>query len=105
VLDADIRGFFDAIDHERLVKLIEHRVADRRVVRLIRKWLNAGVLVEGEWTRSEKGTPQGGVMTPPTQRITRPGIASRTGDRMPNHDALGPYEHLSDQEANNTLAV
>ena len=67
VLDADIRGFFDAIDHERLVKFIEHRVADRRVVRLIQKWLNAGVLVDGEWTRSKKGTPQGGVMTPPTQ--------------------------------------
>jgi RNA-directed DNA polymerase len=64
VLDADIRGFFDAIDHDRLVKLVEHRVADRRVVRLIRKWLNAGVLVDGEWTRSEKGTPQGGGISP-----------------------------------------
>jgi len=64
VLDADIRGYFDAIDHDRLVKFIERRVADRRVVRLIRKWLNAGVLVDGEWTRSEKGTPQGGVISP-----------------------------------------
>jgi RNA-directed DNA polymerase len=64
VLDADIRGFFDAIDHERLVKLVGHRVADRRVVRLIQKWLNAGVLVDGEWTRSEKGTPQGGGISP-----------------------------------------
>lgn len=64
VLDADIRGFFDAIDHEMLVKLVEHRVADRRVVRLIRKWLSAGVLVDGEWTRSEKGTPQGGGISP-----------------------------------------
>ncbi len=64
VLDADIRGFFDAIDHECLVKLIEHRIADRRVVRLIQKWLNAGVLVDGEWTRSEVGTPQGGGISP-----------------------------------------
>jgi group II intron reverse transcriptase/maturase len=64
VLDADIRGFFDAIDHERLVKFIEHRVADRRVVRLIWKWLNAGVLVDGERTRNERGTPQGGVISP-----------------------------------------
>ena len=64
VLDADIRGFFDAIDHDRLVKFIEHRVADRRVVRLIQKWLNAGVLVDGERRRSEKGTPQGGVISP-----------------------------------------
>ena len=64
VLDADIRGFFDAIDHELLVKLIELRIADRRVVRLIQKWLNAGVLVDGEWTRSERGTPQGGGISP-----------------------------------------
>jgi group II intron reverse transcriptase/maturase len=64
VLDADIRGFFDAIDHECLVKLIEHRIADRRVVRLIQKWLNAGVLEDGEWTRSEVGTPQGGGISP-----------------------------------------
>ena len=64
VLDADIRGFFDAIDHGCLAKFIEHRVADRRVLRLIRKWLNAGVLVDGERTHSEKGTPQGGVISP-----------------------------------------
>ena len=64
VLDADIRGFFDAIDHECLVKLIEHRIADRRVVRLIQKWLNAGVLEDGEWTRSDVGTPQGGGISP-----------------------------------------
>ena len=64
VLDADIRGFFDAIDHECLVKFVERRVADQRVVRLIWKWLNAGVLEDGERTRSEKGTPQGGVISP-----------------------------------------
>ena len=64
VLDADIRGFFDAIDHDCLVKLIERRIADRRVVRLIQKWLNAGVLEDGEWTRSEVGTPQGGGISP-----------------------------------------
>jgi len=64
VLDADIRGFFDAIDHDCLVKLIEHRIADRRVVRLIQKWLNAGVLEDGEWTRSDVGTPQGGGISP-----------------------------------------
>jgi RNA-directed DNA polymerase len=64
VFDADVRGFFDAIGHERLVKLIEHRIADRRVVRLIQKWLNAGVLEDGEWTWSEMGTPQGGGISP-----------------------------------------
>jgi group II intron reverse transcriptase/maturase len=64
VLDADIRGFFDAIDHGWLVKFIEHRIADRRVVRLIQKWLNAGVLEDGVRTRSEEGTPQGGSISP-----------------------------------------
>jgi len=64
VLDADIRGFFDAIDHGWLVKFIEHRIADRRVVRLIQKWLNAGVLEDGMRTRSEEGTPQGGSVSP-----------------------------------------
>jgi group II intron reverse transcriptase/maturase len=64
VLDADIRGYFDAIDHGWLVKFVEHRVADRRVVRLIQKWLNAGVLEDGKRTRSEQGTPQGGSASP-----------------------------------------
>ena len=64
VLDADIRGFFDAIDHGWLVKFVEHRIADRRVVRLIQKWLNAGVLENGVRTRSEQGTPQGGSASP-----------------------------------------
>jgi len=64
VLDADIRGFFDAIDHEWMVKFIEHRIADQRVVRLIQKWLNAGVLEDGKRTRSEEGTPQGGSASP-----------------------------------------
>jgi group II intron reverse transcriptase/maturase len=64
VLDADIRGFFDAIDHGWLVKFVEHRIADRRVVRLIQKWLSAGVLADGTRTRSEQGTPQGGSASP-----------------------------------------
>src|SRR6058998_3295746 len=64
VLDADIRGFFDTLDHGWLVKFVEHRVADRRVGRLIQKWLNAGVLEEGTRTRSEVGTVQGGSISP-----------------------------------------
>ncbi len=64
VLDVDIRGFFDAIDHGWLVKFVEHRIADRRVVRLIQKWLNAGVLEEGKRIRVEEGTPQGGSASP-----------------------------------------
>jgi group II intron reverse transcriptase/maturase len=64
VLDADIRGYFDAIDHECLVKFIELRIADRRVVRLIQKWLKAGVLEDGKRMRSDVGTPQGGGISP-----------------------------------------
>jgi len=64
VLDADIRGFFDAIDRGWLMKFVEHRIADRRVGRLIRKWLNAGVLEDGVRTHSETGTVQGGSISP-----------------------------------------
>jgi group II intron reverse transcriptase/maturase len=64
VLDADIRSFFDTLRHEWLVQFIEHRVADRRVVRLIQKWLAAGVLEDGQRTRSEVGTVQGGSISP-----------------------------------------
>jgi len=64
VLDVDIRGFFDTIDHGWLVKFVEHRIADRRVVRLIQKWLNAGVLEDGKHLRAEEGTPQGGSASP-----------------------------------------
>ncbi len=64
VLDADIRGFFEAIDHRWVVRFVEHRIADRRVVRLIQKWLTAGVRVDGTWTCSDQGTPQGGSISP-----------------------------------------
>jgi group II intron reverse transcriptase/maturase len=64
VLDADLRDFFGTLDHGWLVKFIEHRVADRRVVRLIQKWLRAGVLEEGRRTRSPVGTVQGGSISP-----------------------------------------
>ena len=64
VLDADIRGFFDTLSHEWLVQFIEHRIADRRIVRLIRKWLRAGVLEEGRLIQKEEGTVQGGNISP-----------------------------------------
>src|SRR5260370_26705079 len=64
VLDLDIKGFFDGLSHEWLVKFVEHRVADRRVVRLIQKWLRAGVLEDGKRIRVEEGTPQGGSASP-----------------------------------------
>jgi group II intron reverse transcriptase/maturase len=64
VLDADIRAFFDTLSHEWLVKFVEHRVADRRMVRLIWKWLNAGVLEDGRRIQKEEGTVQGGSISP-----------------------------------------
>ena len=59
VLDADIRGFFDTLDHEWLVCFLEHRIADKRVLRLIQKWLRAGVIEDGKWSQTGVGTPQG----------------------------------------------
>jgi len=64
VLDADIRGFFDSIDHGWLVKFLEHRIADKRVIHLVQKWLNVGVVEDGNRTLAERGTPQGGSISP-----------------------------------------
>jgi len=64
VLEGDISAFFDTMDHEWLIKFLEHRIADQRVLRLIRKWLKAGVLEKGQWECSEEGTPQGGSASP-----------------------------------------
>jgi RNA-directed DNA polymerase len=64
VLDADIRGFFDTMDHEWVMRFLAHRIADRRVQRHVKKWLNAGVLEEGTWRKSEEGVPQGGNISP-----------------------------------------
>lgn len=64
VLDADIRGFFDAINHDCLIRLLEHKIGDPRVIRLIQKWLKAGVLLDGTQTVTELGAPQGGSVSP-----------------------------------------
>ena len=64
VLDADIRGFFDNMNHEWTMKFVEHRVADRRILRLIQKWLKAGVSEDGQWSETKVGTPQGAVVSP-----------------------------------------
>src|SRR3989449_9150496 len=64
VLDADIRGFFDHLDHAWMIKFVEHRVADPRILRLIQKWLKAGVMEEGKWSEAKTGSPQGSVISP-----------------------------------------
>ena len=96
VLDADIRGFFDTIDHGWLVKFVEHRIADRRVVRLIQKWLNAGVLEDGKRTRSGGGDAAGrqciaaaGEHLPALRvRPLGPAVAAEAGARRRDRRAL-----------------
>ncbi len=67
VLDADFREFFTGLDHQWLERFIGHRIADERVLRLIQKWLKAGVVEEGSWTEFDEGVPQGASVTAPTQ--------------------------------------
>src|SRR6184192_1685647 len=64
ILDADIKGFFDHVQHDWLIRFLEHRIADQRVIRLILKWLKVGALQQGEWLATEEGTPQGAVASP-----------------------------------------
>ena len=64
ILDADIRSFFDEISQQRLVRFLEHRIGDQRIIRLIQKWLKAGILEDGVVTVSERGTGQGAVISP-----------------------------------------
>jgi len=64
ILELDIRGFFDTINHEQLIQYVERRIADPRILRLIRKWLKVGVIEDGEWQETEEGTPQGSSISP-----------------------------------------
>src|SRR6516162_5706605 len=75
ILDADIRSFFDNLHKSWVVKFVEHRVADPRILRLIQKWLKAGVMEEGIWSEPKTGSPQGSVITPLTQKV----ISSSSG--------------------------
>lgn len=65
ILDADIKGFFDAVDQQWWIRFVEHRIGDERIIRLVRKWLKAGVLEQGQWQRSDMGIPQGAVIPAP----------------------------------------
>jgi len=70
VVEADIRGFFDHVNHEWLLKFLEKRIGDRRILRLIKRMLKSGILENGLVQASEEGTPQGAIITPRTQLIT-----------------------------------
>src|ERR1700737_1889333 len=89
ILDADIAGFFDAVSHEWLMRFVEHRIGDRRVIRLIRKWLKAGVMEGGEVTRTEVGTPQGAVASPLLANIYLHYVFDLWADRWRRHHAQG----------------
>ena len=64
IIDADIRGFFDNVSRDWMLRFLRQRIGDERVIRLIAKWLNAGVMEDGEWRDDLKGTPQGAVISP-----------------------------------------
>ncbi len=64
ILDLDICSFFDRLQHNWLIRFVEHRIGDRRIVRLIQKWLKAGVMEQGQWTETKEGSPQGAVISP-----------------------------------------
>lgn len=89
VLDADIRGFFDNIDHEWLLKFIKHRIADKRVWRHIQKWLRAGVFEDGEIQVAEYGTPQGGCISPLLANIYLHYAFDNWADRWQRKEATG----------------
>jgi RNA-directed DNA polymerase len=90
VLDADIRGFFDNIDHEWLLKFLAHRIADRRMLRLIRKWLKAGVSEEGQWSQTTLGTPQGSVISPLLANVFLHYVFDLWANQWRNRYARGP---------------
>lgn len=89
VLDADIRGFFDAIDHEWMLQFLQHRIADRRVLRQARQWLKAGVLEQGEVYVAEAGTPQGGSVSPLLANIYLHYVFDLWAHRWRRHEARG----------------
>lgn len=89
VLDADIRSFFDTIDHGWMQKFIEHRIADRRLVKLLLKWLHAGVLENGVLHTVEEGTPQGGIISPLLSNIYLHYVLDLWAQRLRRRDARG----------------
>jgi RNA-directed DNA polymerase len=89
IVDADIAGFFDAVSHKWLTRFVEHRIGDRRIKRLIRKWLKAGVMEEGELVPTEAGTPQGAVVSPLLANIYLHYVFDLWADRWRKRHARG----------------
>src|SRR5215813_12962859 len=89
VLDADVRSFFDSVSKDWLVRFVEHRIGDKRIIRLIRKWLKAGVLEEGVVTVSETGTGQGSVISPLLANVYMHYVFDLWADRWRRREARG----------------
>src|SRR6266705_429495 len=89
ILDADVHAFFDSVSHDWLIRFVEHRIGDPRVIRLIRKWLKAGVMEEGAITPTEAGTPQGAVASPLLANIYLHYVFDLWADRWRQHHAQG----------------
>ena len=89
ILDADIQSFFDTVSHDWLIRFVEHRIGDPRIIRLIRKWLKAGVLEDGVVIDSDKGTGQGSVISPLLANIYLHYVIDLWAERWRRHEAMG----------------
>jgi RNA-directed DNA polymerase len=89
ILDADIRSFFDTVSQEWLIRFVEHRIGDKRIVRLIRKWLKAGILEDGVVAVSDRGTGQGSVISPLLANIYLHYVLDLWAERWRRHEATG----------------
>lgn len=89
ILDADIRSYFDRIDLTWLARFLEHRIGDKRILRLVRKWLKAGVLDEGTWSVSDRGTPQGAVISPLLANVYLHYVFDLWADQWRRRNAVG----------------
>jgi len=89
ILDADIAGFFDTVSHDWMLRFLEHRIGDRRLLRLISKWLKAGVMEEGVVTATETGTPQGAVISPTLANVYLHYAFDLWAHRWRQHEARG----------------
>jgi RNA-directed DNA polymerase len=89
ILDADVRSFFDSVSQDWLVRFVEHRIGDKRIIRLIRKWLKAGVLEDGVVTVSDLGTGQGSVVSPLLANIYLHYVFDLWAERWRRREATG----------------
>jgi RNA-directed DNA polymerase len=89
ILDADIRSFFDTVSQDWLIRFVEHRIGDRRIVRLIRKWLRAGILEDGAVAVSDRGTGQGAVISPLLANIYLHYVLDLWAERWRRREATG----------------